>query len=54
MTTTHTTDPKGIATIALSSQIFVQGVFVRWLDEGRIVVRVGDQDFAGHPIGEVA
>lgn len=44
--------PSGIATIALSSKILVQGTFVRKLDTGRITVRVGAKDFTGHQISQ--
>lgn len=50
MHTSQTHDLKGIATIAISARIFVQGVFVRRLDEGRVVVRVDNEDFAGIPL----
>ena len=53
MTTTTTSDPAGLATIALGSRVFVQGVFVRKLDDQRIVVRVGGTDYAGPPISDV-
>ena len=46
MTTTHPSEPMKFATIALSFEVLVQGIFVKELEEGRILVRVGEQDFA--------
>lgn len=40
----------GICTVSISPAIFVQGAFVAARPDGRIVVRVGDRDFLGHPI----
>ncbi len=39
-----------IKTILLGSCTFVQGTFVRKLDDGKIVVRVGDRVFQGVPV----
>ncbi|WP_202903878.1 hypothetical protein [Halocynthiibacter namhaensis] len=39
-----------VRTILLGSCVSVQGTFVRALTDGRIVVRVGTQDFKGAPI----
>ena len=39
-----------LKTIMLGSCVFVQGVFVRALDNGRIIVRVGDRLYEGLPI----
>ena len=50
MTTSYPNPTNGIATIALSSRILVQGSFVRKLDESRIIVRVGAKDYSGHQI----
>ena len=54
MTNTYPLNPNGITTIALSPRIFVQGVFVRETEDGRIVVRVGDKDYIGQPLSLVA
>ena len=53
-TTIHKTTPNGIMTIALSPRIFVQGVFIRTLDEARVVVCVGDTEYVGRQINSVA
>lgn len=39
-----------VRTITLGSCVSVQGVFVRDLADGRIVVRVGGREFVGWPI----
>ncbi|WP_112321148.1 hypothetical protein [Oceanibium sediminis] len=39
-----------VQTIVTSSHISVQGEFVKRLSDGRIVVRVGDAKFVGHPV----
>ena len=39
-----------VRTITLGSCVSVQGIFVRDLADGRIVVRVGGREFAGWPI----
>ena len=36
-----------LRTIILGSCVSVQGVFVRMLDNGRIVIKVGDREFVG-------
>lgn len=53
--TTHLdpADAKGIATVALSRTIFVQGLFVRAEESGRVIVRVGDRDYEGNLISHV-
>lgn len=38
-----------LKTILIGSAVFVQGVFVRDNGDGRIVVRVGGQEFTGRP-----
>ncbi len=40
-----------VRTITLGSCVSVQGLHVRDLADGRIVVRVGQQEFIGRPIG---
>jgi hypothetical protein len=39
-----------LRTIILGSCVSVQGQFVRQLDNGRIVVQVGDRMFEGMPV----
>ncbi|MEL6607296.1 MAG: hypothetical protein AAFO58_04485 [Pseudomonadota bacterium] len=39
-----------IRTITLGSSVQVQGTFVRTLGKDRIIVRVGEQTFAGKPV----
>ena len=39
-----------LRTITLGSCVSVQGVFVRDLPDGRVLVRVGEREFAGRPI----
>lgn len=39
-----------VKTITVGSHISVQGMYVRDLADGRIVVRVGQQEFAGRPV----
>lgn len=39
-----------VRTIEMSSHVLVQGEFVRNLDCGRIVIRVGSQLFKGVPV----
>ncbi len=39
-----------LRTITIGSCVSVQGVFVRDLAGGRIIVRVGEQLFAGAPV----
>ncbi|WP_166128882.1 hypothetical protein [Maritimibacter fusiformis] len=39
-----------VRTITLGSCVSVQGIFVRDLADGRIVVRVGGREFTGWPI----
>ena len=43
-----------LRTIVLGSCVSVQGLFVRNLPGGRIIVRVGEQLYAGRPIGSRA
>jgi hypothetical protein len=42
-----------IRTILLGSCVSVQGIFVRKLSNGRIVVRVGDRTYEGVPVPEL-
>lgn len=39
-----------LRTILMGSCVYVQGIFVRNLDDGKIAVRVGDQVFHGLPV----
>lgn len=43
-----------LRTVVLGSCVFVQGVFVRSLSNGKIAVRVGDQIFEGRPVAQAA
>jgi len=43
-----------LRTIMLGSCVLVQGVFVKALPGGRIVVRVGRQEYSGTPVGPKA
>jgi hypothetical protein len=39
-----------LKTIMIGSSMAVQGEFVRLLENGRMVVRVGRKMFVGHPV----
>ena len=39
-----------LRTIILGSCVSVQGVYVRTLSDGRILVRVGAREFVGQPV----
>ena len=39
-----------LRTILLGSCVYVQGTFVRKLDDGKIVVKVGERLFQGLPV----
>jgi len=43
-----------LKTILLGSCVYVQGTFVRNLDDGKILVRVGDRLFQGLPVASKA
>lgn len=43
-----------LRTIILGSCVSVQGQFVRQLDNGKIVVQVGDRTFEGKPVNKAA
>ena len=47
-------DKTVLKTITLGTCVSVQGVFVRALQNGKIVVRVGDRSFTGHPVSAEA
>lgn len=39
-----------LRTIILGSCVSVQGIYVRTLPDGRVLVRVGSREFAGMPV----
>lgn len=39
-----------LRTITLGTCVSVQGMFIRKLADGKIVVRVGDKTFVGYPV----
>ncbi len=39
-----------LKTIIVGTCVSVQGIFVRNLPNGKMVVRVGDRDFVGYPV----
>ena len=39
-----------VKTITVGNYISVQGLWVRTLADGRMVVRVGQREFVGHPV----
>jgi len=39
-----------LRTITIGSCVSVQGMFIRKLNDGQIVVRVGEKTFVGYPI----
>ncbi len=39
-----------LRTITIGSYMSVQGYYVRTLEDGRIVVRVGDETYTGRPV----
>ncbi len=39
-----------VKTITLGSYVSVQGMYVRDLADGRMVVRVGEKEFIGRPV----
>ncbi len=43
-----------LKTITLGSCVFVQGIFLRALSDGRIAVRVGNRVYEGHPVTRTA
>lgn len=43
-----------LRTITLGSTISIQGILVRTLDDGRIVVKVDDKSFTGLPVSKTA
>jgi hypothetical protein len=43
-----------LRTITLGSAVSIQGIFVRALPDGRIVVKLDDTTFAGKPVTQVA
>ena len=43
-----------LRTITLGSSVSIQGIFVRALEDGRIVIRVDDKSFVGMPVNKAA
>ena len=43
-----------LRTIVLGSCVFVQGIFVRNLSDGKIAVRVGTKIYEGDPVSQAA
>ncbi len=43
-----------IRTIIIGSCVSVQGIFVRSLQDGRIVIRADNREFSGFPIAKSA
>lgn len=43
-----------LKTISMGSCVSVQGMFIKKLHDGQIVVRVGDQTFVGFPVGHAS
>jgi len=43
-----------LRTILVGSCVSVQGIFVRNLEDGKIMVRVGDRIYQGKPVSELA
>lgn len=43
-----------LKTITLGSCVFVQGIFLRVLNDGRVAVRVDDRIFEGYPVEKQA
>lgn len=39
-----------VKTITIGSSVSIQGLVVRSLDDGRIVVQVGQHEYAGRPV----
>ncbi len=43
-----------VRTIVMGSCVSVQGIFVKALGNGKIMVRVGSQTYTGRPVGQTA
>jgi hypothetical protein len=43
-----------LKTIALGTAVLIQGLYVRTLPDGRMIVRVGDNLFSGPPVKKAA
>ena len=39
-----------LTTIVMGSCVSVQGYYVKTLPDGRVTVRVGHKEYAGHPV----
>ena len=42
-----------LRTITVGNYLSIQGLFVRMLSDGRIVVRVGDKTYQGQPVQQI-
>ncbi len=42
-----------LRTITLGSCVSVQGIVVKQLADGKLVVRVDERNFVGHPVAQV-
>lgn len=47
-------DLNVLTTIIMGTCVSVQGTFVKNLENGFVVVRVGDQTYAGRPVATMA
>jgi hypothetical protein len=43
-----------LRTITLGSSVSIQGIFVRALEDGRIVIKVDEKSFIGTPVKKAA
>jgi hypothetical protein len=43
-----------LRTITLGTSISIQGIFVRALEDGRIMIQVDDKSFVGMPVQKAA
>ncbi len=43
-----------LRTITLGTSISIQGIFVRALEDGRIMIQVDDKSFVGAPVQKAA
>ncbi len=43
-----------LRTITMGTCVSVQGIFVKSLPDGRVLVRVGEQVFSGKPVAKAA
>jgi len=40
-----------LRTIAVGNHLQIQGLFVRKVESGKVIVAVGDQEYEGKPVG---